>query len=172
MRLLRSPMQEKFKAEPMKMRTVTPGGTSQAFQHLDTPIVEKQAGNTSSIRKASTVTTTTISNWFILIDDDEKWNNRRQRTTIRRTLAQQISSFSQLQMQNVDHVVQKSQPRELPRQVSQNKTDTETCSVTFFALFLLISYMLFQVPIVHSLIFGFYRSVFAQNHSLFKHKST
>ena len=40
-----------------------------------------------------------------------------------------------------------------------------------FALFLLISYLLFQVPIVHSLIFEFYRSVFAQDHSLFKHIS-
>ena len=62
MMLLRSLMQEKFKAEPMKMRTVTPGGTSHAFEHVDTPIVKKQAGKTSSIRKASTVTTTTVSN--------------------------------------------------------------------------------------------------------------
>ena len=73
--LLRSLMQEKFKAEPMKMRTVTPGGTSHAFEHVDTPIVEKQAGNTSSIRKASTVTTTTVNNWFIL--NQRRWWNSK-----------------------------------------------------------------------------------------------
>ena len=62
MMLLRSLIQEKFKAEPMKMRTVTPGGMSHAFEHVDTPIVKKQAGKTSLIKKASTVTTTMVSN--------------------------------------------------------------------------------------------------------------
>ena len=143
--LLRSLMQEKFKAEPMKMRTVTPSDPRRYVTgvHTRRHAHRREASWEDFFNKKGQHCGHNNGHQLLHLDDDQiRWtktetnNNNERRLTATDTSSEDRGSAAsfKLQIQNVDQVVQKSQPRELPRQVSQNKTDTETYSLTFFAL--------------------------------------